>query len=130
MSFTKIPNFSNCNVWLPQQQLNIVMKYYYTRVKSTSFLKFSLLFLVKCHLYNKHFFFVQQHKQLYNYAHYCNTRDLFVFFLNQWEGKRDPVAFLLAGSEAPPLRRVRLLIGWPDRLDLEMTNRAERSTAQ
>lgn len=48
------------------------MKYYYTRVKSTSFLNFSLLFLVKCHLYNKHFF-SQQHKQLYNYAHYCNT---------------------------------------------------------
>lgn len=56
MSFTKIPNFSNCNIWLPQQQLNIVMKYYHTRVKSTSFLKFSSLFLVKCHLYNKHFF--------------------------------------------------------------------------
>lgn len=44
MSFTKIPNFSNCNTQLPQQQLNIVMKYYYTRVKSTSFLKFSSLF--------------------------------------------------------------------------------------
>lgn len=44
MSFTKIPNFSNCNIWLPQQQLNIVMKYYHTRVKITSFLNFSLLF--------------------------------------------------------------------------------------
>ena len=47
MSFTKIPNFSNCNIWLPQQQLNIVMKYYYTRVKSTSFLKFSSSFFGK-----------------------------------------------------------------------------------
>lgn len=33
MSFTKIPNFSNCNIWLPQQQLNIVMKYYFTSEK-------------------------------------------------------------------------------------------------
>lgn len=99
MSFTKIPNFSNCNIWLPQQQLNIVMKYYHTRVKSTSFLKFSSLFLVKCHLYNKHFFF-QQHKQFYNYAHYCNT----VIFFFQWEGKKDPVAFYWwVDFKVPPL---------------------------
>lgn len=58
MPFTKIPNFSNCNIWLPQQQLNIVMKYYYTRVKSTSFFEISFfLFLVKSHLYNKQGFF-------------------------------------------------------------------------
>lgn len=72
MSFTKIPNFSNCNIWLPQQQLNIVMKYYHTRVKITSFLNFSLLFfLVKCLLYNKVFFF-NNTSRFYNYAHYCN----------------------------------------------------------
>lgn len=59
MSFTKIPNFSNCNIWLPLQQLNIVMKYHHTRVKSTSFSKFYLHFF---HLYigkmlSIHFFF-------------------------------------------------------------------------
>lgn len=60
MSFTKIPNFSNCNIWLPLQQLNIVMKYHHTRVKSTSFSKFYLHFF---HLYigkmlSIHFFFI------------------------------------------------------------------------
>lgn len=54
----KYPTLVIATFWLPQQQLNIVMKYY-RRVKSTSFFFFKnvLSFLVKCHLYSKDFFF-------------------------------------------------------------------------
>lgn len=136
MSFTKIPNFSNCNIWLPQQQLNIVMKYYHTRVKSTSFLKFSSLFLVKCHLYNKHFHFFLNSPTtqanfffFLNYAHYCDCRHL--LFLTprkkarkiRWPPIGGPLFYLLFFFflKAQPRARQTLLIGSPNRLDLEMT---------
>lgn len=83
MSFTKIPNFSNCNIWLPQQQLNLVMKYYDTRRKSTPFLRFLsfVSFLVKCHTTNIF-------SNTTNSAHYCYAVifHFYFYFLNRREG--------------------------------------------